>query len=137
MATHYDVFLSYQHEDKQWASKLVEALSEAGIRVWSDMELNFGDVLSDKIEQALHSSDYTVFVLNRESVRSNWTAAELGAALALGKPMIPVVASDVPWEDIPGPVRIRKYLPLGDPKAVAEEVARTITSGREPNSHSE
>jgi len=37
----------------------------------------------------------------------------------------------VPWKDIPGPIRLRKYLLKADPADVADEIARGIASERE------
>jgi len=64
------------------------------------------------------------------AARSNWQAVELGAALALQKPLIPIVAEDVPVKDIPGPIKLRKYLLKADPMVVADEIARGIASAR-------
>jgi nucleoside 2-deoxyribosyltransferase len=58
-------------------------------------------------------------------------AFELGAALALQKPVIPVVAEDTPLEDVPGPIKLRKYLLKGDPEIVAEEIAHGVAPERE------
>jgi hypothetical protein len=40
--------------------------------------------------------------------------------------LIPIVAEDVPFENIPGPIKLRKYLPKGDPIAIADEIADAI-----------
>lgn len=34
----------------------------------------------------------------------------------------------MPLEDIPGPIRLRKYLLKDDPKVVAEEIAHGVAS---------
>ena len=72
-----------------------------------------------------------VMVITPETVHSNWAALELGAALASQKPLIAIVAEGVPLEDIPGPIRLRKYLLKADPTEIADEIARGILSERQ------
>jgi nucleoside 2-deoxyribosyltransferase len=130
MANTYDIFLSYQNKDRDWAGRLVEALSEAGLRVWyAQAEIKPGEVLVDRLEEGLRESDYIVFVMPEK--QSNWTAVELGAALALRKPLIPIVAEGALPENIPGPIKLRKYLQKGDPIVIADEIARTISQERQ------
>jgi hypothetical protein len=122
------IFLSYSHQDKDrdWVRRLVDALSEKGVDVWYDeTEIKPGDSWADRTEEGLRESAYVVFIVTSETT-SNWSAAELGAALALRKPVIPIVAEDVPFENIPGPIKLRKYLPKGDPVTVADEIVGTI-----------
>jgi len=129
MSKKYDIFISSQSKDREWVRSLVNALSEQALRVWYDeVEIKPGDLWRDQIEEGLRESTYVVFVITPETARSNWMAVELGAALALQKPVIPVVAEDTPPEDIPGPIKLRKYLLKGDPRGVAEEIAHGVAS---------
>lgn len=135
MSEKYDVFISYSYKDREWVRRLVDALSEQGLHVWYDvMEIKPGDSMLERVEEGLHDSTHVVFVITSETVRSNWAAAELGAALALQKPLIPIVAEDTPLEDIPGPIKLRKYLLKGDPKVVAEEITHAVVSERKSES---
>jgi hypothetical protein len=128
----YDIFLSYHHADDEWTKRLVDALSKKGVEVWHDDEkIKPGDSWREKIEEGLRQSRNVVFIVTPETARSNWMALELGAALALKKPLIPIVAEDTPLKDIPGPIRIRKSLTKGDPVAVAERIVRELASERE------
>jgi hypothetical protein len=128
----YDVFLSYQNMDREWVARLVEAPVEQGLRVWYDQqEIKAGDEWLERMEDGLRESGSVVVLITPESAKSNWAAAELGAALALRKPVIPVVADETPLEAIPGPVRLRRYVRKGDPKLVAQEFARGVTAERE------
>lgn len=132
MPEKYDVFLSYTAKDSEWVRRLANALLEQGLNVWYDeIEIKPGDVWRDQTEKGLRASTYVVMIITPEAAHSNWQAAELGAALALQKPLIPIVAEDVPSKDIPGPIKLRKYLLKADPKVVADEIARGITSERE------
>ena len=130
MSKEYDIFLSYPPEDRDWVKRLAIALTEQGLHVWYDeIEIKPGDMLLDRMEKGLRESTYMVIVITLEAVHSNWQAVELGAALALQKPLIPIVAEDVPSKDIPGPIKLRKYLLKADPTVVADEIARGIASG--------
>jgi hypothetical protein len=132
MPEKYDVFLSYTAKDREWVRRLANALLEQGLNVWYDeIEIKPGDVWRDQTEKGLRASTYVVMVITSEAAHSNWQAAELGAALALKKPLIPIVAEDVPSKDIPGPIKLRKYLLKADPTVVADEIARGIVSERE------
>lgn len=132
MYNKYDIFISYHSKDREWVRRLVDALLAQGLRVWYDeMEIKFGDTLPNRMEEGLRQSAYVVFIITPETVRSNWMALELGAALALQKPLIPIVAEETPFEDIPGPIKLRMYLIKSDPLAIAEQIARGIITARE------
>jgi hypothetical protein len=127
----YDIFLSYHRADDEWTKRFVDALSKQGMEVWYDEIIKAGETWREKLEEGLRQSRNIVFVVTPETARSNWMALELGAALALKKHLIPIVAEDTPLKDIPGPIRIRKSLVKGDPVAVAERIVRELASERE------
>jgi len=127
----YDIFLSYSIEDREWVRFLADALSEKGLRVWyDDKEIRTGDYMIDRVEEGLRGSAHVVFVISPKTAHSNWLAAELGAALALQKSLIPIVGDDVRLEDLPGPIKIRKFLPKDEPRAMAEKIASIVASER-------
>lgn len=132
MAKKYDVFISYFLKDRAWVRSLVKALQDRGIRVWYDeAEVRPGDSLLDRIHEGLNKSHDIIFLIDAGTSKSNWAAAELGAALALHKPIIPIVQEGILPEDIPGPIRLRRYLLKQEPSVTAEEVVRAISSERE------
>jgi len=131
MEKKFDIFISYPRQEKEWVRNLVKALSEQGLKVWYDeTEMRPGDSFIKQFEEGLRKSSNVVIIITREATRSNWMALELGAALGLHKPLIPIVSEDVPPQDIPGPIKLRKYLLKTDPTTVAEEIARSLTSKR-------
>jgi len=132
MATTFDVFVSYPHEEREWVSQLAMALVERGLRAWyGESQIKPGESWIEGVQQGLQASNYFVFIITSRVAQSNWAALELGAALGLGKPIIPVVAEDVAPEDIPGPARLRRYILKADPVTVAEEIIRAISDVRE------
>ncbi len=130
MPEYYDVFLSYHIKDREWVDGLVEALSRRNLQAWNESaEIKAGDLWIEAIENGLRKSRSFVIVITPESLGSNLVAAELGAALALKMPLIPVVSKDAPTEQLPGPIRRRKYLLMNEPDAVAEEICRRLVIG--------
>jgi len=127
MSDDYDVFLSYSLRDRDWVMGLVRALSQRGIRVWSGSEvIRPGDSWVNAIDEGIRKSKFIVTIITPESVRSSFLAAELGSALALRKTLIPIVSKDTPSEELPGPVRLRRYIPMNEPDIVAEEIYRRL-----------
>ncbi len=125
----YDVFISYARKDADWVRALVGALEREALRAWyAEREIRPGEAFADRLEEGLRSSHSVVLVLTPESVHSNWMAFELGAALALQKPLIPIVSREVLEKDLPGPVRLRRYLYQDEPEKVAQQIADTLRS---------
>ena len=86
LASSFSCFISYVHQDRLFASRLHEDLTEIGFRCWLDAhELRIGDSLIDSIEGALRASDRMVAVLSSHAVESHWLTTELRLALELEK----------------------------------------------------
>lgn len=75
----YDVFVSHASEDKEeFVKPLVEALQEAGYKVWYDeFTLKVGDSLRRSIDNGLKNSRYGIVVLSNAFFAKNWTQYEL------------------------------------------------------------
>jgi nucleoside 2-deoxyribosyltransferase len=129
----YDVFLSYSREDSEWASQFAESLREAGLRAWFDVHnLLPGEKWMEQIQKALRESNTLIVILSPKSARSPWTFFELGAAVASGKRIVPVMAQDVPPQQVPGPLRHFQYLVEPSPDKAGRRVAEVLmaTSAR-------
>lgn len=126
----FNIFISYsRHAPKlrPWMQDLIRELTKKNLHVWYDEEqIKAGDPWSDALQDGLQRSQYVLMVFTPEATHSNWMAVELGASLAMEKPLIPIVSPDVPQEDLPGPIRTRKYLTLGDPAQIAEQIAQSF-----------
>jgi hypothetical protein len=109
------LFLSYAAKDKNYASRLAEELKKTGASVWFDeWELQIGDSLRQRIDEAIAISDYLLILLSPNSVSSNWIQAEWRAALSnelndRAVTVIPVLLADC---DIPSDLSGRLYLDL-------------------------
>ena len=76
------VFISYSHENKEFADKLATHLVKNNAHVWIDTwELNVGDSIINKIQDAIQSSSALLVVLSEASVQSEWCKKELSAGL--------------------------------------------------------
>jgi hypothetical protein len=76
------VFISYSHEDKMFVDKLAAHLVKHNAHVWLDRwELNVGDSILNRVQQAIQDSDALLIVLSKTSVTSEWCKKELNAGL--------------------------------------------------------
>lgn len=93
----WDLFISHASEDKATIAKpLAEILGRAGLRVWIDAhELQLGDSLSSRINEALADSSYGLVILSPDFLAKEWPKRELSALLAIemkhGKRVLPVL----------------------------------------------
>lgn len=75
-------FISYSHQDRGFVDKLAANLVKQKARVWIDRwELNVGDSLIQKVQDAIQGADALLVVLSRASVESEWCQKELSAGL--------------------------------------------------------
>lgn len=76
-------FLSYAHEDKDFAERIAIELQKAGIDIWIDRwEIKAGDSLIQKIFiEGLSKCDIFLILLSGASVRSKWVREELDSAM--------------------------------------------------------
>jgi len=112
------VFLSYASQDKEFARKIANRIKAHGVRVWLDeLELAWGDSIVEKINSAISSSDYIIFLVSPNSVKSEWCRDELTTALARDLTerdvsIMPVLISDLRDSEIPIALKNIKWLDL-------------------------
>lgn len=76
------VFICYSHEDKDFVEKLSVDLVKNKIHIWLDTwELQVGDSLIEKIDEAITESEAILVVLSKSSLESAWCKKELNASL--------------------------------------------------------
>ncbi len=76
------IFISYSHSDAPFVEKLGALLFKEKMPVWLDRwELNVGDSLIRRIEDAISDAAAVIFVLSKASVESDWCRKELSAGL--------------------------------------------------------
>lgn len=78
------VFISHSSEDKKFVRTLKDDLEANGIKTWLDEdELQYGDSLIEKLQNALEDSSHFIIVLTQTSVNSDWIKLELNKAKLL------------------------------------------------------
>lgn len=122
------VFVSYSHRDREWVRKFADRLDEAGIPVWMDeKEIAIGEQFLDRLEEAIRESDTLIFVITPENVNSPNAYFELGAALGMGKKVLAIVANEVAWQDLPEPIKLRRYVAMESPEETAQDIVGALT----------
>jgi hypothetical protein len=106
---------------------LLESLKQRGVTVWFDeFDVRPGDSIRDALEAALRSSEVLVALLDPDSpVRPNFFF-ELGAAIGMGKRVVPIVPKGMDPASLPLDVPLRRYLIRETPEQTAEELSSTL-----------
>jgi hypothetical protein len=121
------VFVSHSSEDADWARSFAKALKERGVTVWlEDFEVKPGESWGGANESALRSSDVLVPLLDGESSSTRIFFFELGAAIAMGKRVVPILARGLDPAVLPPKVRLRPYLVRDTPEQTAEDLSDTL-----------
>lgn len=77
------VYISYNNRDSAIATKISEALKDAGHEILIDVDtLLPGQDISSTLFDALRQSDFMVVIISENSVGSKWVQNEIGAALS-------------------------------------------------------
>src|ERR1700752_4053934 len=134
------IFISYSHTDKAFVDELALQLVKHDAHVWVDTwELNVGDSILNRVQEASQSSSALLIVLSKASVASEWCKKELNAGLMRELDEKKVIVLPVLVEDCEIPVFLREKLYADfrkdskrGLKALVEAVARVtkIDQGR-------
>ncbi len=134
------IFISYSHADKAFVNKLASNLVKHDAHVWVDTwELNVGDSILNRVQEAIRDSSALLIVLSKASVASEWCKKELSAGLMRELDEKRVVVLPVLVEDCEIPVFLREKMYADfrkdfktGLKALVEAVARVtkIDQGR-------
>ena len=87
----YDIFISYSRADTQIVDQFVTKLTDAGYRVWIDLEgIDGGDPFPVRIVEAIESSTIVLFFSSENSNASRWIIKEVLYAFSKDKIIIPI-----------------------------------------------
>ncbi len=119
----YDVFISYPHSESDWARKFACALKDRHTSVWIDRDqVKPGQSLAKAVQDGLKSSDTVVIVFPPENATNPGVLFELGAAVAMGKHVIPIIPADMDPAKIPFSLQLRRFIRRGHPEETAAEL---------------
>jgi hypothetical protein len=94
----YRVFISYSHEDYELVDKLVKILEENGLTPMWDKNCPGGHKFPELIKNFIAHSHVFVPVITEASSKRGWVHQEIGYALALNVPILPITLDKVPGE---------------------------------------
>jgi len=95
------VFVSYAHQDREIVQQIAEGLRALQHQVFfAGDAVTAGKPWREIIAGSLQEADAVIIIISKESVRSNWIMAEVGAAIAYSRErgkssVIPVVIDDI------------------------------------------
>jgi hypothetical protein len=76
------IFISYSHQDSDFAIKLASQLVQHKAHVWIDKwELQVGDSIIARIQDAIENASALLVILSKASVESEWCKVELESGL--------------------------------------------------------
>jgi len=74
-------FISYSHQDEEFARRLHAAMRSENLRVWfAPEEMKAGKKLHEQIFQAIQLHDRLLLVLSQDSMKSEWVTTEIRRA---------------------------------------------------------
>lgn len=89
-----DVFINHAREDRGFAQELATGLKSRGLSVWSDHDLQAGELFVEAIQNAMASAGCVLTLWSRHSVDSAWVQAGAHWAIKRGK-LLPVSIDEV------------------------------------------
>lgn len=98
------VFISYNHNDKEFANRIVEFLAKKGIKVSIDAkEMAPGQPIEEFIVDQVRKHGFVLSLVSKNSLRSGWVGLEsnlaLFARLLKETKFIPVMIDDAVFDD--------------------------------------
>lgn len=90
------VFLSYCHQDSDFAQILRDELTRAGLITWKDVDLRAGTHWPTEIDAALRDALAVVVVLSPNAHSSDYVSFEWAFAQGAGIPVVPVLLKGLP-----------------------------------------
>lgn len=131
------VFVSHSSADSEISERIAYGLRAFGYSCWyAEWEIQGGESIVNKINDALSESDVLVVVLSRASVTSDWVKTEMNAALMrqLAGADVTVIPALVEDCDVPQILLAVKYVDMRtDFEAGFIDLHRAIAARRKAN----
>jgi formylglycine-generating enzyme required for sulfatase activity len=138
-ADHYDVFLSYSHNDMNAAINLRAQFERYGFSVFHDRErIHPGDLWFDRLQEALDACGAFVVLVGRDGV-TRWVGAETQVALgryfgphddAERLPIFPILLDETRADILPAFLRLFQATPWDGADAPPDALLKQIRDRR-------
>jgi hypothetical protein len=120
--------------DREWVRLFAKALANHGAQIsWPESQISPGAPLEQAIANGLRNSDIIALIITPESLGRPNLFFELGAAVGMGKRVVPILAEEMSASDIPFPLRSRRGLIRESPETTAAELLETVSSEKVPS----
>jgi hypothetical protein len=96
----YRVFISYSREDADLVDKIVAILEDNGLHPMHDKGFGPGEGFPEQIKNYIAHSHVFMPVITKESSRRGWVHQEIGYAMALNIPVLPISYGENPGQMI-------------------------------------
>ena len=123
------IFISYSHDDSDYAHRLADALQQRGFQVWIDDRIDYGTTLPQVLQEQLDASAAVILLMSPRSYESDWVQNELARTKAKGKPLFPLLLEGECWLA----VQATKYVNVRDgalpPASFYDRLAQALSAG--------
>lgn len=111
------IFVSYSSDDRWFATLLLDRLANRpNVSVFATQNLSAAGDYRLTLKEELRAAGAFLVLLSPRSVESNWVLYELGAAWALGKPIVAVLTDPAVRPKIPVEAHQLSVVHVEDPK---------------------
>src|ERR1043165_4876801 len=90
------IFLSYAHADKDKVKQIADLLNYMGLLPVWDKDIAAGTVFDDRIRRQIAQAHLFMPLLTANSYNRLWVHQEIGFALGIGVPVVPIAIGTLP-----------------------------------------
>ena len=125
----FNIFVSYDAEDKQWAGELKHAIEGMGTAdvFLAHEDIRSGDLWRDAIRSRLQSVEILILLVSEKSINSRWVRHEFGAGDIRDIPIL-LLSIDETIPESSDPLSARQCKRISRPYEAAEHVWECIHS---------
>ena len=88
-----EIFISYNHGDREFVQRLAEKLTGRGGSVWFDQSMAGGDTISSEVQDRISQAKACLVLWSHNSINSSWVIKEHRMAIEAGN-YIPMTLQD-------------------------------------------
>jgi hypothetical protein len=123
------VFISYSSRDGDWAQAFAQSLKDFGVEVWIDRwQIAPGQTWPAAFEKAFRESDVIAVVVNSAEAFRPDLWFEVGAAVGMGKRLVPILPKEFESSELPYPLRVRQGILRETPEETAKKLVAATQS---------